>query len=321
VIGNTLLPIVTFAALNIFMVLAGYRLIKSKWIITAWLMLVVAVVAIHIIFLNQSPILRMFALIATTFTGMKVIALTRGYKNKPLTLTFTQWVVFASGWAGMRAEPFETLGQKSLPNAGSMIRFGISRVIIGLLLIGLAHLIITLSINPALSYFLITAILLVAMSLILHFGLLNISAGIWRLKGVNAYPLFRQPAKSINLTELWGKRWNIAFSEMTAIAIYRPVRDKYGNGTGLILAFAFSGLLHELALSLPVKTGYGLPMLYFMIQGIMVLIEKALANYNPYFLQNKIIAHAWVFFWIVLPMPLLFHTAFIKQVVWPLAGF
>ncbi|MES2375641.1 MAG: MBOAT family protein [Bacteroidota bacterium] len=252
---------------------------------------------------------------------MKVIAVTQGYKNKPLTLSFTQWLVFAAGWAGMRAEPFETLGQKPLPNAWPMIRFGVSRVIGGLLLIGLAHLTVKLPVNHNFVYITATGLLLIAMSLILHFGLLNISAGIWRLKGVNAYSLFRQPAKSINLTELWGKRWNIAFSEMTAIAVYRPVRNKLGNAAGLIAGFVFSGLLHELALSLPVKTGYGLPMLYFIIQGLMVLMEKVLTRHNPGFLQNKIVAHAWVFFWIVLPMPLLFHAAFIRDVVWPLAGF
>lgn len=319
--GNPLLAIACFAALNLGIVLVGYRLIKTKRVAIGWLVLIAAVAAIHFIFLNLGPVLRMLALIATTFTAMKVIAVTESYQNKPLTLTFSQWLAFATGWAGMRAEPFETLGQNPLPNAWPMIRFGISRVIAGLLLIALTYLVVTLSINPDVRYFLVTALLLIAMSLILHFGLLNISAGIWRLKGVNAYSLFREPAKSLNLTELWGKRWNIAFSEMTAIAIYRPVRNKYGNGAGLILAFAFSGLLHELALSLPVKTGYGLPMLYFIIQGIMVLTEKVLTRRFPRFLQNKISAHVWVFFWIVLPMPLLFHTAFIKEIVWPLAGF
>jgi alginate O-acetyltransferase complex protein AlgI len=85
-------------------------------------------------------------------------------------------------------------------------------------------------------------------------------------------------------------------------------------------SFIFSGLLHELALSVPVNSGYGLPTAYFVIQGTLVLPEKVLADHNIKFLQNKIIARVWVFFWLVVPMPLLFHEAFIKQIVWPLAG-
>ena len=88
----------------------------------------------------------------------------------------------------------------------------------------------------------------------------------------------------------------------------------------LMLAFAFSGLLHELALSVPVNSGYGLPMLYFIIQGLLVLLERVLINNNASFLKNKSIAHLWVFFWLVIPMPLLFHEQFIKQVVWVLGG-
>jgi hypothetical protein len=45
-----------------------------------------------------------------------------------------------------------------------------------------------------------------------------------------------------------------------------------------------------------------------------------LLNYKITFLKNRIIARAWVFFWLVIPMPLLFHEQFIKQIVWPLAG-
>jgi hypothetical protein len=87
-----------------------------------------------------------------------------------------------------------------------------------------------------------------------------------------------------------------------------------------MLAFMFSGLLHELALSVPVNSGYGLPLLYFLIQGSVVLFEKLLISRKVRFLQNRVIAAIWIFFWLVVPMPLLFHPEFIKQIVWPLAG-
>ena len=262
----------------------------------------------------------MLSLIATTFTAMKVIAAAESYKGKSLRLTLVQWTAFTIGWAGMRAQPFETLSSKPMPDAWPKIKFGISRIAAGFLLIFLAHRLATLPIDRDILYILITGILLIAFSLILHFGLLSISAGMWRLSGVGTYYLFKAPAKAKSLNEFWSKRWNLAFSEMTSVAIFRPLKNRTGGVVALMIAFVFSGLLHELALSVPVNNGYGLPLLYFIIQGIIVLLEKVLLNRKVRFLQNKILSRVWVFFWLVVPMPLLFHNEFIKQVVWPIAG-
>jgi len=315
-----LMPIIYFALLNLGIILLGYVFIKKTWLWQSWLLMIGCILVIYLIFLGEHPIIKMLALIATTFTCMKVIAVTESYSKKVLTLTFKQWVVFAGGWAGMRAQPFETLGAAPLPGAWRLIRFGVTRVIAGAVLIFLAHKLVLLPWNPELIYILTSAGLLIGLSLILHFGLLGISAGTWRLSGVNTYLLFRQPVKALSLTEFWSKRWNIAFSEMTSIAIFRPLRHRTGPVVALMAAFIFSGLLHEIALSMPVNHGYGLPTLYFIIQGLMVLLEKALVQKKPLFLQNRVIAHTWTLFWVIAPMPLLFHSEFIKQVVWPLAG-
>jgi len=309
-----------FALINLAVVLVGYVFIKRMLVFAGWLMLVLSIAGVYFIFINEHPILKMLAIIATTFSAMKVIAVTEGYKNRQFTLTFKQWCIYAIGWVGMRAQPFETLGQKAVPGGGEMVRFGISRIIAGALLIVLAHGTVALHLNNHLTYLLVTPVLLVGLSLILHFGLLSISAGMWRFSGVNTYYLFRQPAKALSLTELWSKRWNIAFSEMTSVAIFRPLKNRVGVPKALMISFIFSGFLHELALSLPVNSGYGSPTLYFLIQGILVLVEKLLANRGIFILRNKLVARLWVFFWLIVPMPLLFHEQFIKQVVWPLVG-
>lgn len=282
--------------------------------------MITSLLIIHFIFLHEHPVIRMLGLIVTTFTCMKVIAAANDYKDKPLGLTFIQWSAFAIGWMGMRAQPFEKLGSAPLPNAWPMIKFGISRFIAGLVLIVTAHQVALLHLGPALNYITVTALLLIGFSLILHFGLLSISAGMWRLSGVNTYYLFKSPAKATSLNEFWSKRWNIAFSEMTSIAIFRPLINKTGAAIALMLAFGFSGLLHEIALSVPVNSGYSLPTLYFIIQGGLVLFEKAMTSRKIMFLKNTVVAHIWTLFWVITPMPLLFHTQFIKQVVWPLAG-
>lgn len=281
-----LIHIMYFALINLLMVLTGYLILKKQLIALSWLMLILGVAIVNLIFATYHPILRMLAIIATTFTGMKVIAVTESYRGKPLTLTFKQWAVYAIGWMGMRAQPFETLGQPALSGAWPMIRFGISRVVAGGGLIALAHLLMQLNLNADLIHVLVSLLLLVGFSLMLHFGLLSISAGSWRLSGVNTYLLFRQPIKATSLTEFWSKRWNIAFSEMTSVAIFRPVKKWGGSATALMAAFIFSGLLHELALSVPVNGGYGLPTLYFIIQGAVVLAEKAMTLNKIRMLQH-----------------------------------
>ncbi len=317
---NAIIHLCYFGLINVIVVLIGYQILKKRLVLLSWILMITSLLIIHFIFLHEHPVIRMLGLIVTTFTCMKVIAAANDYKDKPLGLTFIQWSAFAIGWMGMRAQPFEKLGSAPLPNAWPMIKFGISRFIAGLVLIVTAHQVVLLHLGPALNYITVTALLLIGFSLILHFGLLSISAGMWRLSGVNTYYLFKSPAKATSLIEFWSKRWNIAFSEMTSIAIFRPLINKTGAAIALMLAFGFSGLLHEVALSVPVNSGYGLPTLYFIIQGGLVLFEKAMTSHKIMFLKNKVIAHIWTLFWVIVPMPLLFHTQFIKQVVWPLAG-
>lgn len=196
--------LVYFALINIAIIGVGYFIIKERMIFQSWLLLAVGIIGVHLIFINEHPVLRMLALIATTFTAMKVVAVAKSYESKPLKLTLMQWTVFAAGWAGMRAEPFETLGGKPLPGAWPMIRFGASRVVAGLLFILVAHGIAGIHLNPMFNFIFISIILLAGFSLLLHFGVLGISAGTWRLRGVNTYVLFKSPAKSTSLTEFWG---------------------------------------------------------------------------------------------------------------------
>jgi hypothetical protein len=317
---SLILRLVFFALINLALVFTGFPVVKKKKILLGWGMFVISLLAVYLLFQYQNPVIKMLAIIATTFTAMKTIVVPMEYRDKPVKLNFKQWAAFSGGWVGMRAHPFETLGDNPLPGAGQMVRFGISRLIFGGLVIFAAREIASLPLDTAYIHVIVSVLLLVGFSLILHFGLLSISAGMWWHAGANTYLLFRQPAKATSLTEFWGKRWNLAFSEMTSIAIFRPLRGKMGHAAALMLAFIFSGILHELALSLPVNHGYGLPTLYFIIQGGLVLLEKVLKDKGGNFLQNKLVAHAWVFFWVVVPAPLLFHAEFIKQIIWPMAG-
>jgi alginate O-acetyltransferase complex protein AlgI len=135
--------------------------------------------------------------------------------------------------------------------------------------------------------------------------------------GVNVSELFQSPYKSRSLKEFWGKRWNIAFSEMTALISYRPLKTRVGIKKALIISFLLSGLLHEIAISLPVMAGFGLPMIYFVIHASAMHLEGHFI-FIQRIAQHRFLSHIWVMSWLLLPMPLLFHHEFIQQVLVPL---
>jgi hypothetical protein len=302
-------------------VLVGYVITKLKSyaiaISLSWSLLLLVTVFIERTTIAQPAGFRMLAIIFLMLLGMKIIVTVEYYKNKTSKLSLIQWLAFSLGWFGMRPNLFEELGKRKLSGGKELVISGIYRLLTGIAFILLAKWMAVTFIGYEYKI-LVTIFSLVGISLILHFGLLNISAGMWRFSGADTRTLFKAPLLATSLTEFWGKRWNLAFSEMTAIALYKPLKVYFGITTATIIAFLFSGLLHELAISVPVETGYGLPMLYFFIHGILLLIEKVLAQKGLPIGKNKWVGRAWVMFWLALPMPILFHKAFIKGVVWPL---
>lgn len=308
------------ALVYLFLLAIGYPIAKRNLAWLGWLCLVSCVSVIWLVFRLEPPVIKMLAIIVTAFTAMKIVVVAESYRDKPFKLNFFQWLVFAAGWAGMRPQAFETMFGKTLPGGWLLIKKGIIRIVIGLLLMALAHFTTNLNVDKQTAFIIISGLSLVSLSLILHFGILSISAGVWRFVGADTYLLFRQPAKSNSLAEFWGRRWNLAFIEMLSIAILRPLKTKIGNTTAVLLSFLLSGLLHEVAITLPVSAGFGGPTFYFIIQGCAVVAEKKMEKQNSIFLKNKLAAKLWVLFWLIAPIHFLFPSAFIEQIVWPLAN-
>jgi len=242
----------------------------------------------------NTPLLRMLVLIAATFVVMKivVVVVTR------TALTPGQWLAFA-GWFGMRPALFTRRGA---PEAMSFTP--------GLLAIGAGMAMLYLARNVA-SPILVFVIALPALSLILHFGIIDVTTALYRRAGWPVNEPFRNPLASRSLSEFWGRRWNVGFSEMIAVTVHRPVRRYAGETTALMASFLASGILHELAISVPVRAGFGLPTLYFLLHGALVGVERRFP---------RVASRAWTFFWLVAPLPILFHPPFVRGIVWPLVG-
>ena len=145
----------------------------------------------------------------------------------------------------------------------------------------------------------------------LHFGLFHLMSCTWRTAGIDATPIMNRPWSSTGLGEFWGRRWNLAFRDTANVALFKPVARQWGPYVAILTVFLFSGVIHDLVISIPAKCGYGLPTLYFFLQGVVVLIEHRFARS----LQGlgRIASLAIVF----LPMPILFHPPFLRQVIVP----
>ena len=114
-------------------------------------------------------------------------------------------------------------------------------------------------------------------------GTFQLLAFLWQNADVSAMPIMRAPLRSHSLSEFWGKRWNLGFRQLSHDLIFRPLHGLLGVGGAGFLVFVISGLLHDLVISVPAKGGYGLPTIYFVVQGAGVAVERSKIGSNEQF--------------------------------------
>jgi hypothetical protein len=157
---------------------------------------------------------------------------------------------------------------------------------------------------------------MVGIVLMLHFGSFHLLSCAWRSVGVEARPLMNVPLASVSVSEFWGKRWNTAFRDLTHRFLFRPLSARLGPRGAIVAGFVFSGLIHDLVISVPAGGGYGGPTLFFVIQAAALLGERSRLG------RAAGLSHGWrgwLFTMLVLLLPAgaLFHPPFIENVVVP----
>jgi hypothetical protein len=157
---------------------------------------------------------------------------------------------------------------------------------------------------------------MLGMILALHFGTFHILSLAWRAFGVDAQPIMRAPLSATSLSDFWGRRWNLGFRQLTHRLIFQPARIRSGVVVATLLAFFVSGLIHELVISLPARGGYGLPTLYFVLQGIGVLAERSHPG-TRLGLSSGTRGRLFAVFCVGAPAYWLFHPHFISVVILP----
>lgn len=283
----------------------------------AWGLAVANVIGMERLMHAEPPGVRMTVLIIVMLWSMKLVVQTASRLDNGPDLPPRRWFCFLCGWPGMQPTIFAKPVHPNLKLANTLALRGFTRV-----LFGIAFLLLARRTAPSadavpfgtITATLATAFLLIGISLVTHFGLFNLLAAGWQAVGVNCQPLFRAPLASRSLSEFWSRRWNLAFSEMTAIAVFRPCRSLMGTAAALWTGFACSGMLHEMAITVPVKAGYGGPFGYFLLHGLLVLLERCFDLPR----RCGIWYRAWIVLCVVAPLPWLFTADFLREIVWPL---
>jgi alginate O-acetyltransferase complex protein AlgI len=84
----------------------------------------------------------------------------------------------------------------------------------------------------------------------------------------------------------------------------------------LLIGFIVSGLIHDLVISLPAQGGWGLPTLYFTIQGVAILLERSSFG-RGWGLGRGLVGWCFTAAVLILPCTLLFHPPFLVRVINP----
>jgi len=215
-------------------------------------------------------------------------------------------------WPGMDAARFLSSHLAPRSSRSEMMRSAapaVVRILLGtLLLFALAR----YASNPILAGW----IGMTGMILILHFGLFELASIGWRALRVDAPSIMNRPLGSTSVSEFWGRRWNAAFNDLAVSLVFRPVARHTTVLAATLIAFAVSGLVHELVISLPAGAGFGLPTAYFLLQGLGVWAERSPAGKRMR-LGGGIAG--WAFTKVVVAGPafFLFHPPFVRHVILP----
>lgn len=287
--------------------------------IVGWSWLAGVVAAMESVTRDSHPLVRMLWLIGVLFWSMKGIVYAEWLASHPAGLPMGRRLAFWLLWPGMRPDVFvrddRTLAAANRREGFALLRKGIVGLVSGFICLQGAALLRSgsESASPAVDWLTMLPAL-VGLSLMLHFGLFNLIAGCWRGLGFGAYELFRSPVRSRSLEEFWGRRWNLAFTEMTAWSVFRPLKRRLGIRIAGCAAFLVSGALHEVAITLPVGVCYGLPTLYFVLQWVGIMVEqrwfaKDSAPNGP--------RRGWAMLCVVLPLPLVFPPPFVSGICEP----
>ena len=145
---------------------------------------------------------------------------------------------------------------------------------------------------------------------------LDFWALVFRWLGFAVEKLWDCPVAATSLGDFWGRRWNRIVSGFLREVIFTPVARRAGARAALLAVFLYSGLYHEMV-SFLAGSGYGGPMLYFLVQYLGVTAESSgpgrrVLRGRPW------LGRAWTLAVVVAPVGLLLHRGFVEGYLVPM---
>jgi alginate O-acetyltransferase complex protein AlgI len=249
----------------------------------------------------------MWALAGSIYAGCKWLTWRR---TRVTRVRWWRHAGYLIAWPGLDAAAFLT-GSSTAPPAGREWRIAGLKSGVGLALFFAGP-----AFASTYSPYLVGWIGMVGTVLTLHFGLFHLLSCAWRLAGVNARPLMDQPSRAESVAEFWGRRWNTAFRDLTHRFLFRPLTPWVGTRGAIVGGFLFSGLVHDVVISVPARSGYGGPTLFFASQALAMLFERSALGRRCGLGQGTA-GRIFTAAVLVTPLCFLFHRAFIERIVVP----
>jgi hypothetical protein len=220
-------------------------------------------------------------------------------------------MAYFCAWPGLNARTFLQPGIPPAMPTRLEWTFAAAKLLLGVSLF-------TLGIRAAVfGQFLVSGWLgMAAIVFTLHFGLFHLLSCFWRSRGYGAAPIMDWPILAQSVSEFWGRRWNRPFRDGTHQFVFRPLIARFGLSAGTLLAFLFSGAIHELVITVPARGAWGQPTLFFLIQGAALQLERSRLGHYLRLGRGRT---GWLFTVVVTvgPVGLLFPEPFVVDVIAP----
>ena len=224
-------------------------------------------------------------------------------------------LAYLLAWPGMDVDAFlSTIRKINVPSRREWLFAGV-KLTFGIILVG-----ITSAVRNRFGDAIAGWIGMIGIVFTLHFGLFHLLSCFWRSSGIDAKPIMNWPIASTSLTEFWGRRWNLAFRDLTHRFLFKSLSRHTGATSALLMGFLMSGIVHELAISWPAGGGWGQPTIFFSLQGVGILIERS--RWGRFVgLGQGFPGRLFSFVMLIVPCSLLFHGPFVTRVILPFLAF
>jgi hypothetical protein len=290
--------------------IAETRYVARPWNVATWLPLLVVPVVAVVLAQGAAAWVQMWVLAIAIYGSLKWLTFATTPAARGASLGMSAGYLFL--WTGMDAEQFFGGHKPKQPPRWSEWAWAIGQGAVGFwLLLVLAPALMTT--HPIVAGW----IAMTGVVSILHFGLSHVLSLLWRAAGVNAEHIMQKPVLARSLTDFWGRRWNLAFRDLAHRFVFQPLAPSFGPALATMGVFLVSGIIHDAVISYAAGGGWGLPTLYFLIQGFALLLEKSRSGKRAG-LSRGWIGRLYAVVVVAGPAMLLFHTPFIMQVVLPM---